>query len=520
MLYGTTTLVEEVPRRNVVWRHVGLTEYIMRTGRVDGSLDTYFNWPGFFSLSAFVTQLAGFQSAISLTPWASVFFNLLYLGPLLMAFRVATPDKRLIWLGIWFFYLTNWVDQDSFLPQALSYFFYLVILGILLQWFKVTAASLNTSAIQRQRFGLFTPLIARLARWLIPRDMPNTPSRPWQRVGLMMIIITLFAVIVFSHQLTPFFILVLLIALIMCNRLTPRTLPILMAVMLGTWISYMTVAFLAGHSYMITGDVGNVGNNVSLNVANRLKGSPEHLFVVRMRLITTLIIWGVAFLGGIRRLRKGYWDLTFALWVVVPFTILVLQAYGGEVLLRAYFFALPPTVFFAAALFYTTPTVETSWRTLVPIGLVSITLFGGFLFARYGNERMDAYTRQEVDAVRYVFSLAEPDSLLLTGTWNTPGQFQDYEKYHYLTLDNETLTGDVQAIDDIVELMGNKQYPSTYLILTRSQKAYAEMFDGLPPGAWEHFEKALIESRRFKVIFANDDAKILVLADTLKGVGP
>ena len=65
MLYSVTTLVEEAVRFATVYTHAGYTEYIMRTGSVDPSLDAYFSWPGFFVLSAFVTQAAGYHSILA-----------------------------------------------------------------------------------------------------------------------------------------------------------------------------------------------------------------------------------------------------------------------------------------------------------------------------------------------------------------------------------------------------------------------------------------------------------------------
>src|SRR5690348_16650954 len=56
MLYGVTTLVEQQPRFSIVYQHAGFTEFIMRTGTVDPYFQAYFNWPGFFLFSAFLTQ--------------------------------------------------------------------------------------------------------------------------------------------------------------------------------------------------------------------------------------------------------------------------------------------------------------------------------------------------------------------------------------------------------------------------------------------------------------------------------
>src|SRR5215211_324546 len=160
MLYGTGTLVEITQGFAFTWRHVGITESITRSGSINPKIDAYFNWPGFFILSAFITEIAGLQSAISLAAWASVFFNLLYLGPLLMIMRSATSDKRAIWLGVWFFYLTNWIGQDYLAPQALSYFLHLTILAILLRWFKGAATASSSLHKILQSY----PLPSRLAK--------------------------------------------------------------------------------------------------------------------------------------------------------------------------------------------------------------------------------------------------------------------------------------------------------------------------------------------------------------------
>lgn len=515
MLYGTTTLVEEGPRFAVAWRHVGISEYVVENGSIDPKIDAYFNWPGFFILSAFVTEIAGFQTAMSLVPWASVYFNLLYLGPLLTILSSGTSDKRLIWLGVWFFYLTNWIGQDYFAPQALIYFLYLVILGILVKWFKVMATKSNPLHIRLRGFDLRLP--NKIYGWLTPISTPNEPSQPIQQVGLLSIIIILFIAAVPSHQLTPFAILGSATALIILNRCIPRGLPIIMGIVIVAWIIFMATTYLDGHFASLTKDAGQVNTLVAANVGERLKGSAQHLFIVYIRLVMTIAIWGLAFLGGIRRLRNGYWDLNHALLATAPFLFVVLQPYGGEMLLRAYLFVLPAMVFFAAALFYTTPRINTSWRITATIGLVSAALTGGLLFARYGNERMDAFTLEEVAAVQHLYSVAEPGSLLVAGSENLPWKFQDYEKHKYRTVADQILAGDIDAI---AHLMREKKYNGAYLILTRSNKAYAELFEGLPPGSWERFEKDLIASGQFKLIFANDDSKIFILANGGDGVQP
>ncbi len=517
MLHGITALIEEVPHFSVNWTHAGFVEYIMRTGRVAPELEARFNWPGFFILNAFITQVAGLRNAYELAGWASLVFNLLYLGPLIMILRSATRDKRLVWLGVWFFYLANWIGQDYFAPQALNYFLYLVILGIVLRWFKPPIVQPSAVPDQPLSRDLRSRLVRTIRTWMTSPDLPSVASQPGQRAGLVAVIIILFIVVVASHQLTPFAALLAVGVLVVFNRSTLRGLPILMGVMTATWISFMTVAFLSGHFYYLTEGVGQVSATVTANVANRLQGSPDHIFIVQLRLIMTLALWIAALLGGIRRLRSGHRDMIVALMAVTPFALIGLQDYGGEILLRAYLFSLPFMVFFVAALFYPTRSTATSWRMAILIGIVSIGFGVGFLFTRYGNERMDYMTQKELAGTQYLYSIAKPGSLLLGGTYNFPWKYQGYEQYYYMLVWDKGLNDNIPKL---ARTMGSGEYAGAYLILTRSQRAYNELFLGLPPSSWETFENQLTGSGLFNKIFDNGDAQIFVVASNEKQTQP
>src|SRR4051812_40671882 len=64
MLYGVTIVVEEAPRFAIAYRHIGLAEYISRNHAVDPLIDAYHNWPGFFSLSALISDSAGLATGV------------------------------------------------------------------------------------------------------------------------------------------------------------------------------------------------------------------------------------------------------------------------------------------------------------------------------------------------------------------------------------------------------------------------------------------------------------------------
>jgi len=544
ILYATTTLVETAPRFESSWKHAGIAEYIMRNGSVDPTIDAYFSWPGFFVLIAFITSAAGFGNPISFAAWTPVALNFVCLGALIMILRASTRDARVVWTGAWFFLLTNWVGQDYFSPQGFAYYLAITILAILLTWFRPTPSDPGSSPTWRRPFGLLRAYFARsvaalkeidmsgvgsgkkslrravghltnmIYGWFTTSEPPVAPASHIQRIGAIAIIVLLFSGTVFSHQLTPFATIAGVTALVLCNRCSARSLPVLMAIILLTWISFMTVAFLAGNLRGLTSDVGQVNRNVSsAGVGRTAGGSQAHRFVVQERIIMTAAVWGLAFLGGIRRLWNGRLDLACAISAVVPFTLVALQSYGGEVFLRIYFFALPFMVFFIAALFYPTRALGASWRTAAAVGLVSLGMLGGFLVARYGNERMDALTSQEADAVQYLYRVAKPDSRLIAISYNLPWKSQGYVGYQYSILsDKGNLRSDVLDNADINAFADWARTPGkdAYVIVTESQKAELELFSGFPPDAVDHFEQALKASDQFRVIYSNRDATILV----------
>ncbi len=509
MLFGVTALIEEEPRFPVTWQHFGFIEYIVRTGTLAKGIDARFSWPGFFVLNAFLTQIAGPQSVLLWATWAAVCFNLLYLKPLMMIMSAATNDQRLVWLGVWFFYLTNWIGQDYFAPQAFNYFLYLVIIAILLQWFKEEKPALRWLEKVSLSPTWFGRQVRRLYLWSIEPALPiSLPSG--SQSGLIAVMILLFAVIVSSHQLTPFVLLVDVGLLVLLGRCRLRNVPLLIAIMILAWIAYMTADFFSGHMRVLLTEIGNLGRILNKNVTNRVQGSPQHTLIVYLRLVMTLLVWGLALLGGLRRLRQGYSDLSFVLLTVAPFALLGFQSYGGEALLRVYFFNLPFAAFFAAAFIYPTLTGHSSGRLFLVTAALSLLLLAGFQFTRYGNERMDFITHKDVAGFEYLYKVAPPKALFVTPSYYIPWAFRDVEKFTYATKIQEFLDSNLDAI---AGFMADKRYPTAYLVFNHNQTAYAELFYGEPAGWGERLKHDLLASGKFSQLFDNGDVTIF----TLKG---
>jgi hypothetical protein len=552
MIYGLPSFVEDVPRLAAAWRHTGVIEYIGRTGQLDPTIDAYFNWPGFFTLGAFLADLAGVDSTLGIARWAPILFNLLFLGPLLVIFRTATRDKRVVWLAIWFFYLMNWVSQDYFAPQAFGFFLYLVVIAGLLRFVPRDDEPAQAHSPLPTRARTPLPILSWLpseSRRPPEGDRPGTGNQPqasasgtslawrtraWmasnrdaayaditlspaQRTGLVAAIIVLIAAIVSSHQLTPFAVLAGLASLTVLRRSFVGGLPLLTAVLIGGWMTFMAASYLAGNFGELLSQVGRLGTILEENVGDRTGGgSREHLFVVYLRLLATGALWAIALAGGVRAFRRGerYWP--YALLAIAPFPLMSLQPYGGEMLLRVFLFSLPFMTFFAALAFI--PTLRESRSPVVMIGLAAISLVFVFslLVNRYGNERMEYFTSQEARAAERLYEIAKPGSWFVAATRNFPRNFQDYEKFEFEWLierpDWKRLdpnNPDTAAIVKTLERsMARRGQQDSYIIVTRSQKAEVSLMGGAPAGSLDRFERGLIASPRFKLVYTNRDARI------------
>ncbi len=524
MIHGTPQILYGTLRYSWAWKHVGIVDYIQRHGSVDPNiayLAGYHNWPGFFAFNALITEVTGLGTALNYAGWGPVFYNLIDVGALLLLLRSLTSDRRLIWLSVWIFYLTNWIGQDYFSPQATAYFLYLIVLGILLRWFRQLTVA-PVSAIQPWvRSSWVATQFHGLLERVVPDRQPDASTSPLGRVGLMAIVIISMFAIISSHQLTPFMLLSALGALVVFQITSARSLPVLSAVMTVAWIVYLAAAFLNGNLYWIVDSIGALMGNFQANLINIADVSPGQAFVALMDRTLSGAIWFVAIIGAIRRLSLGHWDLPAALLAVSPFPILVMNSYGGEMVFRVYFFGLPFVAFFAASLLYPDHKSGRSWHIPLITACLTCVLLVGFLFAYYGKDRQYYFRPTEVAAAQYVLAHAPVGSLLLDASWDWPLEYKNYEFYQYQSIEALTRAQRLALIDDpaprILAIM--KPYPAAYFSITRSQEAFMDATGFMPPGTMEAIKRALLASPDFKVVLQNPDAVVFTLAQDVNGAG-
>jgi hypothetical protein len=275
----------------------------------------------------------------------------------------------------------------------------------------------------------------------------------------------------------------------------------------------------------VLGDLGHLARNGQVvDLANQSEG---RVFVATVARALTAVVWLLALAGGIRqwrsgRWRGGHWGLVTAALALVPFSIVVAQSYGGEILFRVYLFSLPWTALLAAGAFFPHRGAARdragAIRTAAGLAATGAVLVGGLLVAYFGLERVNHLRPGEVAAAHRFYQVAPPGSFLMLVASNFPTRldagYPDHPGYAYdpsllaLPQFQDRMLGpaDVDAV--VYELGG---YRDAYLMVSTSQASYAELFDLAPPGAVERLERALVASPRFRVLYRNDDATLLRL---------
>lgn len=120
LIHGTPAVLYGTVRYAWSYKHLGVVEYILRTGAVDPGLEVngiYHNWPGFFAASALVSEVGGPGAAFTVALWAPVAFNLILFLVLRYVYRGLTDRSDVVWLALVIFFSITWVGQDYFSPR-------------------------------------------------------------------------------------------------------------------------------------------------------------------------------------------------------------------------------------------------------------------------------------------------------------------------------------------------------------------------------------------------------------------
>lgn len=546
ILHATVPIAEAVPRFSTGWLHVGFTDHLMQTGETLPYLDARFSWPGFFSAAAALTTAAGLDSPLVLLRWAPVFLNVAYA---LLVYAIATQasdDQRLRWVAVWIFLVGNWVGQDYFSPQGTAVVLFLAVILIVLAAFRGRPAPMSLLS-RTLPSELRTPVWAEglfRRQWTVvfgdQEHESGTQLRPTVRTTLILLLVLLYGVLVVTHQLTPVALATCTGALVVAGRCRLSVLPVLMGAMFFGWLSFGAEVYWAGHLSDIFGDIGAIGSSVTENIGTRIGGSDARLTVLAVRLGFTGAICALAVVGFLRRSTRPR-DRSFVLLAGAPFIVLAGNAYGGEALMRAFFYALPFIALYAAAALISPPATEPvtepdhpvnrklparPWPAAVAPVLVAIVLLAAvapFIVARYGNESFEMVTSEEKALFDAFYALAPTDADLVALSTEIPARYREVESHSLVSLDQseEFLAARVDHLEGAARadalsavfadaVMAHLEgAPDSLVVVSRGQDAFGQLTWSLPPGWTATFVDDLVATGRLAVVYENRDGWVL-----------
>lgn len=505
LLHGTPGFVEAHARFPTAWTHIGFVDYIRDTGTIDPGYDARYNWPGAFSFGAFLSDVTGAESSRALVRFAPVVVNLVLLVPLALILRHVTKDQRIRWVALLVFVVTHWIGQDYFAPQAVALISYLVIVALLLRWFRWTdvavVSKLDLLARVRRRF----PRLTRDDR-LVVSTAPPPPARAAQLFGLVAVITAIGAYLSFSHQLTPFMLVIASAVLILCGRVDRPQVPLILGVCALAWAALGTTGYLQSHLDEITSSVGDLSGSVE-DHGERIGPDPVRQFVLATRFLVTGGVVGLAAVGLWRQWRARRADWGIAALAAAPVGLAALNSYGGEIFLRISLFSLPFLAVLAGFAFVREGREpRAAWRGGIALLVVTALLVPLFVIARFGNEAYERIYSDDIAAWDFVVEHAPPGATVVVPDFAGPWRYQSLT-YLYLKLYSDEAGQPVEAgaLDDLVTSEGTP----AYLILGTASDEYRQIVERYPDSWQDDLVDDLLATGRYEIVFTSGETRVL-----------
>lgn len=488
-LYGYVNFADGEASVPTGWLHVGFARFITDHHASFTGLDARADWPALFAVAAVLVKLAGVPDASTFLQLSPVFYNAAAIAPLLIIARYVTRSRRTAWLAVFLYLGANWFQQDYFSPQATVFLLYLTTLATLL-W---AARSATVPPLAGGRMGKV------LRAW---RRIPSPPAgtSSGQALGVEAALVVLAAAIVVSHQLTPVSLIITTLLFVVTGYTRYRRLWLITALLFVVWFSYGATDFWSGHLSTVFGDLGRLGANLNSGVVSRVTGDPTYQLMQNVRLGWSLLYLVLGVLGwwSIRRRPDA---LLLGLLVASAGSLVAMQSYGGEVVLRVFVYASPLLAPLAALTFRRLVSRrDVLFAPVLAVVLAAAALLG--TATRGVNVAFERVTPDDVAAAQVLWSHAHRgDSIgyvYPTGAYAAAGVGQ----WHPVDL-NEQCQGPLLqcAIDR----------SPTFLLLGRSQDEALQLTASARPGSVAALGDELVARGLYRILYSGRDAELLQL---------
>lgn len=552
MLYGTAALVYTDGRYAWLYKTVGVVQYVNAHGQLNHNIDIYQNWPGFFAVAAWFDKIADVASPLTYAKWAQPFFELAAVPLLYVIFASLDLTVRQRWIAIVLYLSSNWIAQDYFSPQALGTLLSLGLFAVVCQFLLFgrrprrrraeTAASESGSRTRRD----------------ISRNELATAAA---------LVIATFFVLTFTHELTPYVVVIQLGVLAIVRLLRPRWLPIVLgAVAVGYLIPRFT---FVNDKYGLLDSIGNFFGNAAVTPSTvTIVNKP--FFIKRAAEVLSIGMWLLAIAGMWLRRRSGRPVLALAVLVISPALVLFAVAYGTEGTLRVFLYSLPWCAALASCVL-APDTVQlaesrgprSSWGTqlirseaahafsirraqltqylsrltrpacdfiarkpysrIVIWSATFVVIAGLFLPSFYGYDNVYVMTPAEVSTVTAFFQKAVPGPVYLaianapvadTARYNLFPEYAIFGADGVITVDDPLASNFATAVEQAAVGYTGGSEPS-YVIVTPSMYAFNETYPTAPKYGLAKLLRQLLHSPEWRLVTRQGGCTIYELPGTI-----
>ena len=525
MLYASATLLADAPRYPWTYKHIAVTNFIGATGTVDPSIDIYNRWPGFFSLSAFLGDAMGYRNALDYAAWAETGFALVDAVLVLAIARTISNRARVYWTATLVFTLANWVNQNYYAPQALSYSLYLTMCliaftflrGTPVPWMSRVENWIRDRRSARKLKGRHLTLLAQ--RW----EQPH----PVLQLACVVSLLVLQTVIVVSHQLTPYLAFLALGPLFLLGYLRPRW--------LGLALLAATLAYLIPNVDYVRGKYGLFsGFNLFANTGYKppeTESLAQGAWVftgqtlANLAVVLTLLTGVLALAGFARRLLTGDVRTTLVVsWLAfAPALGLLAQSYGGEARFRVYLFSLPWLAIGVAWLFWSGPVRSRRAAAGASASILVMALL--FTVVNFQPEAQRRVAADDVAASQWLDSHVGSNDLVFTTKSFFPLLIGPNYPYYLKWGSVNSLLGYLESSKGKISVDGLQSYAhhlrgadNNYIIISDSIKRWA--IESRLPGArlLPKLEEVIAHGEGVEMVFSNGTVRIYRI--TAPGTSP
>lgn len=469
-----TVLGTPLPMYGWTYKHLGVVDTIVQNGHVASGVDIYASWPGMFATIAWFTEATGL-SPVSIAHWTPVVVNVLLVGAVFVLARAAGLARIPSLVAAVVAETVNWVGQDYFAPQAFGFLLGVVVLALLLG--------------SRER-----------------------PALGWLSLPV-------FAAIVVSHQLTPYWLIAVALLLAVLKRVRPRLLPMLFIALALGWLAlnYGSVA-----RYGVFSSFNPFANALTPTIGAGSVGGTATILAARA---VTLMLWISAAVVAVTRFRRGgaarSEAVTASAVAFASVSLLGGQNYGGEAIFRVLLFSIPGCALLLAG--PVTAVLQRPTRTgarpvlLAAMVLASALSLQAYLGGWFGNlVRPDTYA-----AITRVAETAPSDSLVLGLAPTGPNRATaDYVRFARVdpgydgnlpswrgAIEQSLRNADEDALTRDLQGSGRP----TYIVLSEQMADYAAQYGLYPPGALDRLVQEIRSDPRWHAVTDTSGIRIFRL---------